>query len=695
MAAHADPEDAGGLLNDLWQRQQQKAFTAWVNSHLRKVNANVENIQKDLSDGHNLIKLIEIIGNADGQIGKPAKGSMKIHKIENVGKAFQFIKEKKVSLVGIAPEEIVDGNLKMILGMIWTLILRFEIQDISVEAMSAKDALLLWCQRKTDGYKGVRVQDFHLSWKDGLAFCALIHKHHPELIDFDKLRKDKPLENLNYAFDVADKHLDIPKMLDAQDIVDAVKPDERSIMTYVVAFYKKFATANKAETASKKIATVLETNRAHEQLIRQYEEMVSNLLEWIRTVLARLNERPPLETVVACQARLEEGNRFRTEDYPPKLAEKGELEAHYSKLQTTLRLHGRPAYVPSEGKLIADISAAWAGLDAAEAANKDWVLSELRRNQLAELKARKFNGRASAHEAWTDGKDAMLQADDYSSCNLGGVVALKKKHEGFQSDFAAHEAWVSEIGTLAEELNQLRYYDLNAVNERYSTIYSTWQQLIALTQQRQAALEAAEANQVRVDALCLEFAHQAPLFQQYLDLSKSQLTDPYIAETEGDVQVLQDGHAQFKADLPTHEEEFQKLRTVRDELVTLGATENPYSSHSFEAIEAQFAELVQLVGSRDQVFADEAQKQALREQLRRDWAAAANENHSWISNKMGAVKKQIEGAAFDNLEAEVAVLSEAEVNIVFVILSRCRKSVWHTSPRSTRSRACISRCRTP
>jgi hypothetical protein len=152
----------------------------------------------------------------------------------------------------------------------------------------------------------------------------LIHKHHPELIDFDKLRKDKPLENLNYAFDVADKHLDIPKMLDAQgavvpsdfflpsDIVDAVKPDERSIMTYVVAFYKKFATANKvsrcrlhcspqAETASKKIATVLETNRAHEQLIRQYEEMVSNLLEWIRTVLARLNERPPLETVVACQ----------------------------------------------------------------------------------------------------------------------------------------------------------------------------------------------------------------------------------------------------------------------------------------------------------------------------------------------------------------------------------------------------------
>ena len=67
----------------------------------------------------------------------------------------------------------------------------------------------------------------------------------------------------------------------------------------------------------------------------------------------------------------------------------------------------------------------------------------------------------------------MLQVDDYSTANLGGVVALKKKHEGFQSDLAAHEAWVSEIGTLAEELNTLRYYDCNAINERYSVLHTS------------------------------------------------------------------------------------------------------------------------------------------------------------------------------------------------------------------------------
>lgn len=77
-----------------------------------------------------------------------------------------------------------------------------------------QEGLLLWCQRKTAPYKNVNVQNFHLSFKDGLAFCALIHRHRPDLIDYSKLSKDNPLENLNTAFDVAEKYLDIPRMLD-------------------------------------------------------------------------------------------------------------------------------------------------------------------------------------------------------------------------------------------------------------------------------------------------------------------------------------------------------------------------------------------------------------------------------------------------------------------------------------------------
>ena len=104
--------------------------------------------------------LLEVISGE--RLPKPDRGKMRFHKIANVNKALDFIASKGVKLVSIGAEEIVDGNTKMTLGMIWTIILRFAIQDISVEDTSAKEGLLLWCQRKTAPYKNVNVQNFHM-----------------------------------------------------------------------------------------------------------------------------------------------------------------------------------------------------------------------------------------------------------------------------------------------------------------------------------------------------------------------------------------------------------------------------------------------------------------------------------------------------------------------------------------------------
>ena len=299
MADQQEQETGQKLLLDLaWERQQKKTFTAWCNSHLRKAGQAflIEEINEDFKDGIKLLKLLEIIS-GEKLPPKETKGKMRIHKINNINQVLDFIGSKGVRLVGISAEEICDGSLKMTLGMIWTIILRFAIQDISVEEMSAKEGLLLWCQRKTAPYKNVNVQNFHTSFKDGLAFCALIHRHRPELIDYDSLRKANDMDNLNLAFEVADKHLDIPKMLDAEDIHNTIKPDERAIMTYVSSYYHAFSSSQQAEQAAKRIGKVLDVNKENQKLMEEYEQMASDLLEWIRSTMPWLEDKTPEHTL--------------------------------------------------------------------------------------------------------------------------------------------------------------------------------------------------------------------------------------------------------------------------------------------------------------------------------------------------------------------------------------------------------------
>ena len=95
---------------------------------------------------------------------------MRVQRFENVNVALSFIKGRGIQMVNMGAEDVVDGNEKIILGLIWTLIARFTISDINSEGLSAKEGLLLWCQRKTACYAPeVSVTDFSGSWNDGLA----------------------------------------------------------------------------------------------------------------------------------------------------------------------------------------------------------------------------------------------------------------------------------------------------------------------------------------------------------------------------------------------------------------------------------------------------------------------------------------------------------------------------------------------
>uniref|UniRef100_A0A8C5CUT3 Microtubule actin crosslinking factor 1 n=1 Tax=Gadus morhua TaxID=8049 RepID=A0A8C5CUT3_GADMO len=305
-------------------RVQKKTFTKWVNKHLIKVRKHITDLYEDLRDGHNLISLLEVLS---GVTLPREKGRMRFHRLQNVQIALDFLKQRQVKLVNIRNDDITDGNPKLTLGLIWTIILHFQISEIYVSGesgdLTAKEKLLLWTQQATEGYPGLRCSNFTSSWSNGRLFNALLHRYRPDLIDMEVVTHQSNRDNLEQAFEIAES-LGVTRLLDAED-VDVPSPDEKSVITYVASIYDAFP----------KIPEGGEGIPAHEvdQRWSEYQTRFSSLMQWSRKHTALMADKNFPQNPVELKALYNQYIHFKETEIPIKEMEKSRVEHLYKLLE--------------------------------------------------------------------------------------------------------------------------------------------------------------------------------------------------------------------------------------------------------------------------------------------------------------------------------------------------------------------------
>ncbi|XP_059215804.1 dystonin isoform X5 [Centropristis striata] len=317
-------EDVLEKYKDERDRVQKKTFTKWINQHLMKVRKHINDLYEDLRDGHNLISLLEVLS---GDTLPRERGRMRFHRLQNVQIALDYLKRRQVKLVNIRNDDITDGNPKLTLGLIWTIILHFQISEIHVtgesEDMTAKERLLFWSRQMTEGYVGVRCDNFTTSWRDGRLFNAIIHKYRPDLVDMSRVSTQANRSNLEHAFGVAEQ-LGVARLLDPED-VDVQSPDEKSVITYVSTLYDAFP----------KVPDGVDGISPNDVDIKwvEYQNMIKYLSQWIKHNVAIMTDRSFPNNPVELKALYTQYLQFKEHEIPLKENEKTKIKNLYKMLE--------------------------------------------------------------------------------------------------------------------------------------------------------------------------------------------------------------------------------------------------------------------------------------------------------------------------------------------------------------------------
>ncbi|XP_074850648.1 dystrophin isoform X3 [Carettochelys insculpta] len=441
-------------VEDCYEREdvQKKTFTKWVNAQFAKFGKHyIEDLFNDFRDGRRLLELLE---GFTGQKLAKEKGSTRVHALNNVNKALQVLQKNNVDLVNIGSTDIVDGNHKLTLGLIWSIILHWQVKDVMKNIMAglqqtnSEKILLSWVRQSTRNYPQVNVINFTTCWSDGLAFNALIHSHRPDLFDWNTVAcQQSALQRLDHAFNTAKRHLGIEKLLDPEDIATAY-PDKKSILMYVTSLFQVLPQQVTIE-AIQEVETLPRQSKVtrEEQIPFQHQQRFS---EQITVSLAQGHVRTPS---------------------PP------------SKPRFKSYAYTQAAYVMSPGQKGRHFPPQY--LDTPE--DRSFGTSRVE----VEVDLDSYQTALEEVLSWLLSAEDALQAQGDISSDVEEVKEQFHTHEGFMMELTAHQGRVGnvlQVGSQLITIGKLADEEENEIQEQMNLLNSRWESLRVASMDRQSNL---------------------------------------------------------------------------------------------------------------------------------------------------------------------------------------------------------------
>ncbi|KAF5301223.1 hypothetical protein FQA39_LY10809 [Lamprigera yunnana] len=342
-----------------------------------------------------------------------------------------------------------------------------EISDIIVGQepnISAKDYLLRWAKRTTNKYPGVRVTDFTSSWRDGLAFSAIIHRNRPDLIDWRSTKVQHVRERMETAFYIAEREYGVTRLLDPED-VDTHEPDEKSLITYISSLHEVFPEPPPIHPLY---------DQAAQQKIQEYRELASSLHMWLREKYSLMQDRSFPSTLIEMKKLATESSRFRADEIPARLRDKQYLSQLFRDLEKYFKSVGEVDIEPDLH--IDSIDKTWNRFMAAYQERDRQILEELKRLERLQRLAEKVHREIKQTDANLDTIERRIEDESHRIDRLHPLDA-KKVADQIESDLAITEQNIQSLITDVHTLLNSRYSQGPELDKRVKKLHERWVQL--------------------------------------------------------------------------------------------------------------------------------------------------------------------------------------------------------------------------